>query len=134
MPETGKCEGCGATDVERCPFGGCRACHNKAPGVLDWEGRTQDNPFFFKPLVDHEISLSTEGKATISRRQLTWQVKIETPDTKGKTAIVYLDHECRLQATPFGDGTEMTADDLRMLRSFIGGELNALVISLTRLQ
>ena len=90
------------------------------------EGHPKDHPQFFKPLVDHEIGLSIGGVAKITGRQICWEVEVE-----GKRAMVYLDAECRLQATPFVDGTEVNP---RELRGFIAGELDALVISLTRLQ
>jgi hypothetical protein len=91
------------------------------------DGRPEDNPTFFKPVVDHEINLSTGETAKIIGRQISWKIQVE-----GKTALVYLDEECRLQVTPFGDGTEL--EDRRALKSFIAGELDALVVSLTRLQ
>lgn len=93
---------------------------------MDYEGHTKGNPFFFKPKVDHEINLSTGEQATIVGRQLCWEIRIGD-----RRAMVYLDAECRLQAV-FSDGSDFP--DKQALKGFIAGELDALVISLTRLQ
>jgi hypothetical protein len=90
------------------------------------EGHPKDHPQFFKPLVDHEIGLSIGGAAKITGRQVCWEIEVD-----GMRAMVYLDAECRLQATPLPDGREINP---RELRGFIAGELDALVISLTRFQ
>jgi hypothetical protein len=93
---------------------------------MDYEGHPKNHPQFFKPTVDHEINLSTGEVAKITGRQLCWEVEVE-----GQKAMVYLDAECRLQAV-FSDGSDFP--DKRALKGFIAGELDALVISLTRLQ
>jgi hypothetical protein len=93
------------------------------------DGHPKDHPQFFKPVVDHEINLSTGEQAKIIGRQLCWEVSVGKEERK---ALVYLDAECRLQAVFQDDGSDFP--DKRALRGFIAGELDALVISLTRLQ
>lgn len=103
------------------------------------DGHPKDRPYFFKPTVDHEITLqySDENEhgevvdkiasAKVVGRQLCWEVEVE-----GKRTMVFLDAECRLTVAPFADGTEVK--NLTDVKRFVVAELTAISFSIEKLQ